>query len=90
MDPGYAEPVNPLRRPATATQRRLFDFISEQCRKGYPPSVVEMADHMGYASNNAIADVLKVLEKKGWIERDSDSSFAICGARAIRIRGYEE
>jgi len=67
MTPGIIQPVNPSRKPATAIQRRLFDFIC--ARRGLPPTFREIAKHMGWNSVNPVEETLRRLEKKGWIRR---------------------
>lgn len=69
MTPGIIQPVNPSRRPATAIQRRVFDFIC--ARRGLPPSFAEIIKHMGWAptSMHYVDQTLARLEVKGWIRR---------------------
>ena len=67
MTPGIVQPVNPRRKPATANQRRVFDFIC--ARRGMPPTFREIAKHMGWSGVNFVEETLRQLEKKGWIRR---------------------
>jgi repressor LexA len=56
----------------TDRQQQLLDFIEDHVRiHGFPPSIREMADHMGIRSTNGVNDHLKALEKKGYIQRGS-------------------
>ena len=81
------QPVNPMRRPATATQRKMFDFIA--ARRGCPPTFREIMKHMGYHSTNAVTDVVTVLERRGWITRAPMTGDGGGQARSIRVRGAE-
>ncbi len=54
----------------TKRQRQLLDFIEAHiAENGYPPSIREMAEHMGIRSTNGVNDHLKALERKGYLER---------------------
>jgi repressor LexA len=54
----------------TERQRQLLEFIEEHVRThGFPPSIREMADHMGIRSTNGVNDHLKALTKKGYIAK---------------------
>jgi repressor LexA len=54
----------------TERQRQLLEFIEEHVRThGFPPSIREMADHMGIRSTNGVNDHLKALERKGYISK---------------------
>jgi repressor LexA len=56
----------------TDRQQQLLHFIEDHLRiHGFPPSIREMADHMGIRSTNGVNDHLKALEKKGYIHRGS-------------------
>jgi repressor LexA len=60
-------------RELTDRQRQLLLFIENHLQiKGYPPSIREMADHMGIRSTNGVNDHLKALERKGYISRMSN------------------
>ncbi len=59
-------------RELTDRQRALLEFIERHVQEhGYPPSIREMADHMGIRSTNGVNDHLKALERKGLIARDA-------------------
>lgn len=63
----------------TAAQKRVLDTVKEyHIMRGYPPSIREIAESLGYASTKAVHVHLKNLEKKGFIKRGS-------GARSIEI-----
>lgn len=54
----------------TDRQRQLLEFIEDHIRiHGFPPSIREMADHMGIRSTNGVNDHLKALMKKGYIAK---------------------
>ena len=57
-----------VRRPMTSAQQRLYELIvGYTCAHGYPPTLRELREAVGTASTNAVADHLKALRKKGWI-----------------------
>lgn len=65
---GIMQPVNPMRRPATARQREVFDFICECWRRNHPPTWQEIAVFMGTTTNAAV-ECVEALVKKGWLKR---------------------
>ncbi len=87
MTAAIVQPVNPSRRPATAIQRRLFDFIC--ARRGLPPSYVEIIEHMGWSPNSMryVEQILDRLEAKGWIRR---GDFRQCRAVVPRTAEIDE
>ncbi len=52
---------------------------------GFPPSLQNLREDLGVASNQAVLDLLKALEKKGFIKREEGTSRGI----VIRPIGYE-
>lgn len=67
----------------TDRQRQLLEFIEDHVRiHGFPPSIREMADHMGIRSTNGVNDHLKALKKKGYIARGEGLK-----SRAISLLG---
>src|SRR5205823_12275201 len=52
-------------------------------KRGYPPTLREIGEHMGIRSTNGVNDHLKALEKKGYLEREDLKS------RALRPLGRE-
>lgn len=53
----------------TKRQKELLEFIVHQVREySMPPSLSEMADHLGVKSKNAVAKLLTALEDGGYIE----------------------
>ncbi|MDQ6937639.1 MAG: transcriptional repressor LexA [Actinomycetota bacterium] len=56
----------------TARQRTILAVIRDSVqRRGYPPSIREICESAGLASTSSVAHQLSVLEKKGYIRRDS-------------------
>ncbi|HMR55634.1 MAG TPA: repressor LexA, partial [Candidatus Doudnabacteria bacterium] len=53
----------------TDRQKELLEFIVRQIREhSLPPSLSEMADHLGVKSKNAVSKLLASLEDGGYIE----------------------
>lgn len=66
----------------TARQRNLLDFLVTYVdQHGYPPSFRDIAAALGFKSTNGVAYQLRVLEERGYLERDTTGSLA----RAIRL-----
>ncbi len=60
-----------MQRPRGDNQERILEFIkSEIARRGYPPSVREIAAAVGLKSTSTVHGHLRRLEKKGLIKRD--------------------
>lgn len=56
--------------PLTERQHRVLDFIAQYAKDhGFPPTYQELRLHMGYSSLNAVSEVLRALERKGYIRR---------------------
>lgn len=73
----------------TPRQESVYRFIvAYGKRHGYPPTMREIADHLGVNGNLGVIKHLAALEKKGYIDRSSGSS------RGIRVTatavGYPE
>lgn len=59
-------------------QQMILEFIKEEVeRKGYPPSVREIAAAVGLASSSTVHGHLERLEAKGYIRRDPTKPRAI-------------
>jgi repressor LexA len=64
----------------TAIQRKILDFIkASMAERRLPPTVREIAEYMGYLSDNAAYQHLQALQRKGVIELEGRS-------RGIRLR----
>ncbi|MBM7868138.1 transcriptional repressor LexA [Heliomicrobium gestii] len=62
----------------TPKEREVFEVIRKNVReKGYPPSVREIGEEMGWASSSTVHVYLKRLEDKGWIRKDPTKPRAI-------------
>jgi len=52
----------------TDKQSKIYEFIvAWQKQNGYPPTQVEIRDHFGFGSPNAVRSHLALIEKKGYI-----------------------
>src|SRR5262245_59420172 len=71
-------PQDETKEPLTDRQRAVLDFISRSIeRRGYPPTLREIGEHLGIRSTNGVNDHLKALEKKGYLEREDLKSRAL-------------
>jgi len=62
----------------TPRQAQIFKFLKRyQAKHGYPPTRQEITDQFQFKSNNATADHLKAIEKRGWIKIVPDTSRGI-------------
>jgi len=62
-------------------REELLRFIRHYIREhGYPPNLREMAEGCGMSSTSVVTHHLKMLEREGYIERDSNL------ARAIKLK----
>ena len=53
----------------TPKQRQAFEFITEKTKAGIPPTIREIAAHMGFSSTGTVRDYLKALKRKGYIRQ---------------------
>ena len=59
----------------TARQRQVFDFIESKIQEwGYPPTIREIGEHLGIKSTNGVADHLKALKRKGYLQQRGHKS----------------
>jgi len=64
--------------PLPPRQQQVLDFIREYVgRHEYPPSLRDIAHHIGVSGNVAVLSHLEALERKGYIRRDTGSSRGI-------------
>lgn len=64
--------------PLSPKQSLVFDFINECVRlKGYPPSVREIGNAVGFKSTSTVHSCLDKLEQFGYIRRDPTKPRAI-------------
>lgn len=72
---------SPSEAGLTAKRRAILEFIeSELRRRGYPPSVREIADAVGLASPSTVHAHLATLQQQGYLRRDPAKP------RAIEVR----
>lgn len=63
-------------------QRELIHAIRRLTRqRGYPPTIRELEQTMGYSTPNAVAQQLRLLRRKGWVAWDHGK------ARTLRVVG---
>src|SRR5574337_338071 len=59
----------------TDRQREVYDFIQDRIRAwGYPPTIREIGEHLGIRSTNGVADHLKALKRKGYLQQQDMKS----------------
>ena len=69
----------------TDHQRTVLSYIKDfQKKRGYSPSLADLAIGFGVRSKNAIAKVVNVLAKGGFIEKDPKGRIKIVDPRASR------
>lgn len=74
-----------MKKEITKRQKELLSFIYSYIEtSGYPPTIEEMKEFLGISSNQAILDLLGLLEKKQFIKRDN-----IARGIVIRPMGYD-
>lgn len=62
----------------TERQQEVLEFIEDRIREwGYPPTIREIGEHLGIRSTNGVADHLKALKRKGFLNQDSMKSRAL-------------
>ncbi len=64
--------------PLTQRQKKIFDFIRRQIdKRGFGPTVREIADQFDIGSPNGVMGHLRALENKGYIKRTALKSRSI-------------
>ena len=59
----------------TDRQQEIFDFIREQQQvRGLMPSIAEMQEHFGFASQTAVVNHLQALMRKGVLRREPNKA----------------
>ena len=67
-----------MRKPLTARQRDIYDFIVRQVQQhGMPPTIREIGDHFGMRSSNGAREALNSIARKGYIRRHDRKSRGI-------------
>jgi len=73
-----------MKNSLTERQRKILQFLKRYVsRRGYPPTLREIAQNFRIKWTQGIEKHLKALEKKGYIKRSS-------GARSIEIMGFSQ
>jgi repressor LexA len=76
-----------LTKHDAARKQRIIDFIAATVRKrGYPPSVREIAEAVSLASTSAVHHHLQALEREGYLERGATQSRALRLTPAAALR----
>ena len=71
-----------MRNSLTQRQRQVLDFLKEYIfRRGYPPSMREVAQNFRIKWTKGIEKHFQALEKKGYIKRSP-------GARTLEVKGF--
>ncbi len=84
--PAAHSPGQP-RRPLTARQREVLDFVRNfAAQYGYPPTVREIGAHFGFVPRS-VFDHLEALEKKGYLRRRREKTAG--GRRSSKSRSLE-
>ncbi len=66
--PGLSDPGHVL----TVRQRKVLQVIRESVEKrGFPPSMREIAEAVGLSSTSSVAHQLETLQRKGYLHRDA-------------------
>jgi repressor LexA len=61
----------------TNKQKKVLDFIRAQIRRAVPPTIREIAQHMGFSSTGTVRDYLRALEKKGYLTKGGNMARSI-------------
>jgi len=73
------------RNELTPTQEKVFEFLKDYLlKKGFPPTLREIASHFGLRGPRAPQKTLNILERKGYIRKVPGVS------RAIEILNYPQ
>ena len=57
-----------MEKQLTERQQEVFQYLLDYYNtNGYPPTQTVMAEHFGWASQNAAGDHLRAIAKKGWL-----------------------
>ena len=73
----------------TDRQRQVYEFIEARIEEwGYPLTIREIGEHLGIKSTNGVADHLKALKRKGYLQqRDQKSRTLAPTTEASKKRG---
>lgn len=74
-----------MKTPLTAKQQRVYEFLVDYIEtNGYPPSVRDICSALHFSSTATAHAYLSTLEKKGYIEKDTQKN------RCIKITAKRE
>lgn len=80
-----------MAKDITPRQKSILDFIAGMIEaQGYPPTIQEIGKHFGITSTNGVFDHLKMLERKGFIERSSRARSIQLTQKAIAKLRYQQ
>jgi len=80
-----------MRRRDPDKQQQILDFVNRQiAEKGYPPSVREICQAVGFKSTSTVHAYIKKLEEEGQIKKDATKPRAlrILDDRHCSLEGY--
>ncbi|MEO6846849.1 MAG: repressor LexA, partial [Chthoniobacterales bacterium] len=71
----------------TRKQQQILDFIRQQTRSGIVPTLREIQKRFKFASPSAVSGHLRLLEKKGALQRESGRSrnITLTGAKPVNF-----
>ncbi len=76
--------MNGIQNMMTKRQQEIYDYIQNyQMEHGFAPSQREIQGHFGFSSQTTVADHLRLMEKKGCIDRQSGCARAITLAAEV-------
>lgn len=76
--------------PLTDRQAEVLAFVQARQRgEGMAPTLDEICAHFGFSSPNAAREHLRLIQKKGYLERAVGKPRAIRVARSVRPRGTD-
>ncbi len=61
----------------TPKQKRVLEFIMDKIHENMPPTIREIAMHMGFKSTGTVRDYLRALENKGYLKRTNNLARSI-------------
>ncbi|MDE2010248.1 MAG: hypothetical protein KGJ09_09265 [Candidatus Omnitrophica bacterium] len=68
----------------TASQSRFLMAIMElTANKGFPPTIRELVDHLGFSSLNSLSHTFSILKRKGCILRNGRKARTIRFAKPL-------
>ena len=75
----------------TPRQQKVLEFLGRHLRQhGFPPTLRDIAAHLGVASTFGVTRHLDALEKKGWIRRQAGGSRGITLLQQSGSGSYHE